>query len=248
MPTRLTAIFDAHRAAATWVDTVQEFGSGKLTLQEILTPAINLAENGYPVEPCTAYYWKNSEQLLRTASPNGDEMLLNGQAPAEGEVMRMPNLAQTFREVGANGKSAFYEGRIAEEIVKVVADLGGFITLEDLKTHKNTNDEPISVNYRGIDVYEMPPNGQGITALLALNILEGFDLSRLEHNSAEHLHLVIESLRIAFADTLYFVADPEFVSVPVQGLLSKEYAAQRRQLISPGAAAGGIVSKLFVER
>jgi len=114
------------------------------------------------------------------------------------------------------------------------------MTMEDLKEHVNTQDQVISTNYRGVDVYEMPPNGQGITALLALNILEGFDLASLEHNSAQHLHYVIESLRLAFADTRYFVADPEFVSIPVQGLLSKEYATSRRRLINPNTAIPNI--------
>ncbi|ODM99050.1 putative gamma-glutamyltransferase YwrD [Orchesella cincta] len=227
-------------AAAGWCDTIDLFGNKTLTLSEILAPAIRLAEDGYPVAEILADSWARSENLIKNASPNGGEMLLNGAAPKEGEIMKMPYLAQTFRDLAANGKTGFYEGRIGEEIVKVITNLGGNMTMEDLKDHVNTQDTVISTNYRGVDVYEMPPNGQGITALLALNILEGFDLSSLEHNSAQHLHYVIESLRLAFADTRYFVADPEFVSIPVEGLLSKEYAETRRRLINPDTAIPSI--------
>lgn len=226
---------------AGWVDTVEQFGSGNLSLSQILDPAINLAEKGYPVNVVTAHSWKKAEANLQSASANGGEMLLNGFAPGEGQIMKMPFLAQTFREIGTKGKAGFYEGKIAESIVEVVRERGGVLAAEDLKAHTNTFDEPIHVNYRGVDVYEIPPNGQGITALLALNILEGFDISSLEHNSSQHLHYVIESLRFAFADTRHYVADPTFVPVPVEGLISKAYAAQRRALINPTQAATTIV-------
>ncbi|CAG7830614.1 unnamed protein product [Allacma fusca] len=227
-------------APATWVETIEKLGSGKLHLLDVLSPAISLAENGYPVNVITAHGWKNSERLLQTASPNGGEMLLDGRAPEAGEIMRMPTLAESFRELALKGKAGYYEGRIAQAIVDVIQQTGGVMSLEDLKNHVNTEDTPIHVNYRGVDVYEMPPNGQGITALLALNILEAFDLTGLKHNSPEHLHLVIESLRVAFADTLYYVADPAFANVPIDGLISKEYAAERRRLISLDYAAGNI--------
>jgi gamma-glutamyltranspeptidase/glutathione hydrolase len=223
------------------VDAVNLFGSGNLTLSQILQPAINLAENGYPVGQVTAYYWARGERLLQTASENGNEMLLNGVAPKEGEIMRMSFLAQTFRSLGTNGKAGYYEGPIAQAIVDVIRETGGVLSLEDLKSHFSSQDIPIHVSYRGVDVYEMPPSGQGITALVALNILEGFDVGQLEHNSKEHLHLVVESLRLAFADTRFFVADPEYVTVPVTGLLSKDYAQARRALISLQNAAINIV-------
>lgn len=186
--------------------------------------------------------WARSERLIQTASPNGGEMLLNGRAPREGEIMRMPYLAQTFRELATSGKDGFYNGRIGEEIVKVVRQMGGIMSMEDLRVHTSTRDSVISTNYRGVDIFEMPPNGQGITALLALNILEGFDLSSLKHNSAQHLHYVIESLRLAFSDTRYFVADPAFVPIPVHGMLEKGYANERRKLINPNVAIPNIVS------
>jgi len=229
-------------AAAGWVDTVKKFGCRKLHLDEILSPAIRLAEDGYPVEPITAHNWARGEALLKSASSNGSELLLNGQAPKEGEIMRMPELAETMRTLARLGKKGFYRGRIAQAIVHVLEKRGGVLSLEDLAEHRNTTDTPIHVNYRGVDVYEMPPNGQGITTLLALNIMEGFKLDGLAHNSAPHLHLVIESLRLAFADTRYYVADPEFVTdIPVKGMLSKEYAETRRALINPKRAATNIV-------
>ncbi|KAJ6649887.1 Glutathione hydrolase-like YwrD proenzyme [Pseudolycoriella hygida] len=218
-------------AAAAWVDTVEQFGSQKLTLNEILTPAINMAEVGFPVAPVCAYYWKESEDLLRNVA-NGSEILLNGSAPKEGEIMKMPFLAETLRQLAAHKKKGFYEGRVGEAIVDVVRETGGIMNLKDLESHVSTQDQPVHVNYRGVDVYEMPPNGQGITALLALNILEGFTVKEMEHNSPEHLHVVIESLRLAFADTRFYVADPAIESIPVTGLLSKEYAAERKKLIN----------------
>lgn len=219
-----------------------------MTLSEILEPAIRLAEDGYPVGQITAHAWEKSERLIQTASPNGGEMLLDGKAPREGEIMKMPYLAQTFRELASGGKEAFYNGRIGQEIVKVITELGGVMTMDDLNAHKTTQDAVISTNYRGVDIYEMPPNGQGITALLALNILEGFDVSSLEHNSAQHLHYVIESLRLAFADARFYVADPAFVSIPVEGLLDKKYADERRKLISPNLAIPYVVSSIIIQR
>lgn len=180
------------------------------------------------------------KSLLRNAA-NGTEMLLNGVAPKEGEIMKMPFLAETFRELAANKKTGFYQGRIAQAIVDVINESGGFMSLKDLETHVSTSDEPVHVNYRGVDVYEMPPNGQGITALLALNILEGFNLDGVEHNSPQHLHLIIESLRLAFADARFYIADPEFENIPVRGFISKEYAAERRALINLQRAARDFV-------
>lgn len=178
--------------------------------------------------------------MLQNAS-NGSEMLLNGVAPKEGEIMKMPFLAETFRELGTNKKTGFYQGRIAQAIVDVIRENGGMMSLQDLESHDSSADEPVHVNYRGVDVYEMPPNGQGITALLALNILEGFNLEGMQHNSSEHLHIVIECLRLAFADARFYIADPAFETVPVAGLLSKDYAAERRRLINLSRAATNFV-------
>ena len=215
-------------AAAGWVDTIKKFGS--MPLDKILTPAVELAEEGFPVAPITARAWTRSASLIKEG-PYGEELLLNGEAPKEGELMKNPTLARTFRVLAEQGKAGFYEGRIAEVIIDLIQSLGGKMTLDDLRNHHSTFDDPISTNYRGVEVYEIPPNGQGITALIALNILEDFDIASMEHSSAEHLHLLIESMRLAFADTRWYVADPAVVNVPIMELLSKDYAATRRKLL-----------------
>jgi gamma-glutamyltranspeptidase/glutathione hydrolase len=215
-------------AAAGWVDTIDKFGS--MDISEVLEPAINLAANGFPVSPITAHAWANGVYKLKRG-PYGDEMLIDGRAPRVGELMRNLALARTFREVSESGKSGFYQGRIAEAIVDLIQSMGGFMTLEDLENHYSTFPEPISVNYKGLDVYEIPPNGQGITALIALNILEEYDLKGMGHQSSQAIHTMIEALRIAFADTRWYVADPDVVDVPIEELISKEYAAERRKLL-----------------
>jgi len=225
---------------------VEQFGSGRLKLAEILEPAIALAENGFPVNLCTAHFWELAVDKLRDASPNGHELLVNGnRAPKAGELMKMPFLGNTFRLLGAKGKEGFYKGQVAEAIVKVVNDAGGIISTDDLGNHSSTFVDPIHVNYRGVDIFECPPNGQGITALVALNILEGFQVSSLAQNSPEHIHLMIESLRLAFGDTRYYVTDPEFSKVPTTELISKDYATTRRSLISRSKAATNIVKQTF---
>ena len=220
-------------AAAGWVDTIQKFGS--MNLKEVLLPAISLAEEGFPVAPLTARSWQRGIKQLRMG-PNANEMLLNGEAPKEGEIMKNPTLGKTFRDLAERGKEGFYEGRIAEAIVELIQSFNGFMTVDDLKNHYNTYDKPISVNYRGVDIYEIPPNGQGITALIALNILEGFDVANMNHSSTEHLHTLIEAMRIAFADTRWYVADPDVVDVPISELLSKQYASERRKIIDANKA------------
>jgi gamma-glutamyltranspeptidase/glutathione hydrolase len=216
-------------AAAGWVDTITHFGT--MTLKEVLTPAINMGENGFPVSPITARLWNFGIPILKTG-PYYNELLNDGKAPRTGEIMKNVNLANTFRELAENGKAGFYEGRIAEEIVNVLELLGGVMSTDDLENHYNTFPDPISTNYKGLDVYEIPPNGQGITVLLALNILEEFDFNNIPHGSTTHLHLLIEAMRIAFADTRWYVADPDITHVPIQELISKEYSAKRRSLIN----------------
>ncbi len=220
-------------AAAGWVDTVEKFGTMKL--KEVLAPAIQLAERGFPVAPLTAASWQRGVKQLKQG-PHANEMMVDGRAPKAGEIMKIPTMAKTFRELAEHGKSGFYEGRVAEAIIELLQSKGGVMSHTDLKNHKNTFDEPISVNYRGIDVFEIPPNGQGITALIALNIIEEYDFTSIQHSSVEHLHLMIEAMRLAFADTRWYVADPAVVSVPIKELLSKDYATQRRKLIDPKKA------------
>ncbi|RLI02030.1 gamma-glutamyltransferase [Candidatus Bathyarchaeota archaeon] len=220
-------------AAAGWVDTIEKFGT--MTMPEVLAPAIRLGEEGFPVSPITARAWDRGIPKLKTG-PHYEEMLLNGKAPRAGEIMKNKNLAHTFHEVAEHGKAGFYEGRIAEEIVKVLEPMGGVMTVDDLKNHYNTFPEPITTNYKGLDVYEIPPNGQGITALIALNILEEYDFTGVPHGSTKHLHTLIEAMRLAFADTRWYVADPDVTDVPIQELISKKYAAKRRKLLNPEKA------------
>ena len=188
------------------MDAIELFGSKRLSLGEILEPSIALAQEGFPVGEVSAHSWQQYAYRL-DASPNGSELLLDGgRAPSAGDIFRNPGLASVFKDLANHGKAGFYESWIAESIVKGLTEAGGgYMTAEDLKEHYNTQDGPIHTNYRGYDVYEMPPNGQGITALVALNILEGFDISKCEYGSAEHLHYLIEGLRLAFADTRHYV-------------------------------------------
>ncbi|KAI0348402.1 gamma-glutamyltranspeptidase [Trametopsis cervina] len=224
--------------AAAWVDTVEKLGSGKLTLADVLAPAIRLAEEGAPVSEITGLSWQKAEKSIQNNSPNGDEMLLNGKAPKPGQVMKLPNLAKTFRSVAEHGKAGYYKGRIAEAIVELVQSKGGVLTLEDLAKHDTDWVEPIKYTFNEeVTVYECPPNGQGLTALIALGILDQLEaqgkirsLLEMEHNSPEYLHTLVETLRLAFADTQYFISDPAVHPVPVEELLSKEYLASRAKL------------------
>jgi len=216
-------------ACAGWFDLIERHGS--LSMAEILAPAIRLAAEGFPVGPITSYSWQRNAQNQLKFALNGHELTINGRGPKPGEIFRNPGLAHTLEAIARGGKSAFYQGEIAEAIVDVIKEAGGCMSAEDLAAHVSTWEEPISVMYRGLRVYECPPNGQGITALLALNILEGFDLASLALLSVERLHLMIEAMRLAFADSRWYVADPAFSKIPVQELLSKEYADERRKLI-----------------
>lgn len=221
-------------ACAGWVDLVEKHGS--LPLADILSPAIQLAEQGFPVAPLTSYYWRRgAENQLKTA-PNGREMTIDGRGPNPGETFRNPGLARTFKLLAAGGKKAFYEGEIAEAIVAVLQQASGAMSAQDLAGHTSSWEQPASVTYGGYRVHECPPNGQGLIALLALNLLEGFDLAGLGPLSPERLHLMIESLRLAFADGRWYITDPAIEQIPLAELLSKEYASERRKLISPKKA------------
>ncbi|KAJ4411286.1 hypothetical protein N0V85_003856 [Neurospora sp. IMI 360204] len=255
-------------AAAGWVDTVERFGSGKLTMEQILAPAIELGEKGFPVSEMTAYFWGRQEKGIREASPNFAEMLKADssapdgvRAPKAGEIIKLPNLAKTFRTLATEGKKGFYSGRIAEELVKVVNDLGGHLELADLQHHLETGSErvePISLKFPnphgtsetdGVELWEHPPNGQGIVALMALGILKhlikqgtipAFEPS--DHNTAPYLHAIVEALRISFADASWFVTDPNVApGVPTSQLISPPYLAERATLFSPSSANTSIL-------
>ncbi len=217
-------------ACAGWCDLVDQHGS--LPLECILSPAIRLAEEGFPVAPITSYFWQRGAEKQLSQSLNGRELTLDGRGPRPGEIFHNPGLARALKKVAESGKRAFYTGEIAEAIASVVQQAGGCLVPGDLAVHRSTWEEPASISYRGYRVYECPPNGQGLTALLALNILEGFDLAALHLDSVDRWHLLIEALRLAFADTRWYVADPDFSKLPLPQLLSKDYAAERRRLIA----------------
>jgi gamma-glutamyltranspeptidase/glutathione hydrolase len=221
-------------ACAGWCDLVSKFG--RLDMSLILTPAIRLAEAGFPVAPLTAYFWSRGAQRQLKTALGGAELTIDGRAPDPGEVFRNPGLGRTLRAVADGGKEAFYLGEIAEAIANVVQQAGGCLGEEDLAAHRSAWEEPISSDYGGLKIWECPPNGQGLAALLGLNILEGYDLADMPPLSARRLHLQIEAMRLAFADTSWYVADPAFNPAPLGELLSKEYAAARRQLIDPAKA------------
>jgi gamma-glutamyltranspeptidase/glutathione hydrolase len=216
-------------ACAGWCDLIAKHGS--LSLTEILAPAIRLADEGFPVAPITAHFWgRGADRQLKSAL-NGHEMTIDGRAPKAGEIFRNKGLARTFKLVAEQGAQGFYQGLVAESIIAVIKEAGGCMSAEDLALHVSTWASPISVDYRGLRVYECPPNGQGITALIALNILEGFDLASMDLLSPEKMHVMIEAMRLAFADAKWYVSDPAFSKIPMKELLSKEYASERRKLI-----------------
>ena len=203
---------------------------GSMPLSRLLEPAIRYAEDGFPVSEVIAWQWENNLPKLRSY-PSGEEFLVDGNAPSKGDRMRLPTLATTLRAIAEGGCEAFYHGPIAEKMASFVQEHGGWLTVEDLAAHTSDWDEPISVDYRGVTCWECPPNGQGIAALEALNIAEGFDIGAMGAQSPDAYHHLIESMRLAFADAYRYVADPRVVDVPTAQLLSKEYAAQRRELI-----------------
>jgi len=216
-------------ACAGWFDLLEKHGS--LSMADILVPAIRLASNGFPVAPLTSWFWKRGAGRQLQSAPNGRELTLDGRGPEPGEIFRNPGLARTLSAIAEGGRQAFYEGEIAAAIVAVLKQVGGRMAESDLAEHVSTWETPISADYRGLRVYECPPNGQGLAALLALNILDGFDLAPLASLSTERTHLVIEALRLAFADARWHVADPAFNNIPLDQLLSKGYASTRRNLI-----------------
>ena len=216
-------------ACAGWCDLVDRYG--RLKMSQVLAPAIRLADEGFPVAPLTAYFWSRGVERQLKSAPGGAELTIDGRAPRAGEIFRNPGLTCTFRAVAEGGKDAYYQGAIAEAIAMVIESAGGCLVASDLAAHMSTWDDPISTTYRGLRIWECPPNGQGLAALLGLKILEGFDLTEHPPLSTRRLHLEIEAMRLAFADTSWYVADPAFDPAPLELLLSKQYAAERRLLL-----------------
>jgi gamma-glutamyltranspeptidase/glutathione hydrolase len=217
-----------------WVTLLEKYGTMKLA--DLLEPAIECAENGFPVMEKTAEDWNSEVAKLKKSPAAAANYLVDGRAPRPGEIFRQPNLARTLRTLGRGGRDAFYKGEIARAIADYCEKNGGFISLADLAAQKSDWVDPISTNYRGYTVYEIPPNGQGLTALLTLNILEGFDLAALSKQPVRYYHTLIEATKLAFADRNRYIADPAFSKAPVVELLSKNYAAKRRALINPNKA------------
>jgi gamma-glutamyltranspeptidase / glutathione hydrolase len=209
---------------------------GKLTFAEVLEPAIHYASEGFPVSEIIAKQWQAAVPLLSHYPSSAQTYLIDGKAPQAGEVHRQPNLARTLTLLASEGRDAFYRGEIAQQIVQFSRLNGGYFELEDFASHTTEWVEPIRTDYHGYTMLELPPNGQGITALIALNLLEGFDLAAMEYGSAAYYHLLIEATKQAFADRNRYVADPAFAVVPVRELLSKAYAAARRKEIASDCA------------
>ncbi len=213
---------------------------GKLPMKDVLAPAIGYAREGFPVSELIAWYWNLSVPRLSKFPGFSEQFTIDGRAPAKGEIWKNPHLANTLETLARGGRDAFYKGAIARTIADYIKSQGGFLSAADLAAHKGEWVEPVSTNYRGYDVWELPPNGQGIAALQMLNILEGYDLKGYGFGSPEHIHLFVEAKKLAFADRAKFYADADFVKVPVARLISKEYAAERRKLISMDKAANAV--------
>jgi gamma-glutamyltranspeptidase/glutathione hydrolase len=226
-------------APAAWRDLHQRFG--RLPFASLFESAIAYAEQGYPISPKNFFNWRWAVDVVHPEL-HGEEFAgfgavftPRGRVPQIGELWRNPDLACTLRLLAQTNVEAFYHGEIAQAIAAFSAQTGGFLSLHDLAQHSSTWVEPISSTYRGYDVWELPPNGQGLAALIALNILEGFDLKQFPRESAESYHLQLEAMKLAFVDAQRYISDPERVTIPTRELLSREYAARRRALIGDQA-------------
>ncbi len=217
-----------------WFEMHKKFGT--LPMETILSPAIRYAREGFPVSEVIAYYWRSARSLSRF--PNVSETYMpEGAPPSKGEIFRNPFLANTLEKIAAGGRDVFYKGEIARIIDQFMKENGGFLSYEDLAGHSSEWVEPISVNYRGYDVWELPPNGQGTAALQILNILEGFDIASMGFGTADYIHHFVEAKKLAFEDRAKYYADPDFNELPIEQLISKEYAVERQKLINPNRAA-----------
>ena len=218
-----------------WFELHNKFG--QLPMQKILSPAIKYAREGFPVSELIAYYWNKS--VPRLAPQKGDfkkTFTIQGKAPRKGQIFKNPDLAHSLSLIASKGRDVFYKGEIAKKIDRFMKNNGGYLRYEDLASHHSQWVTPLSTNYRGYDVFELPPNGQGLAALQMLNILENYDLKKSGFLSPETLHLMVEAKKLAFEDRAKFYADMDFNKLPISGLLSKRYAAQRSKLIGDRAA------------
>ncbi len=210
---------------------------GRLDMKEILVPAIRYAREGFPVSEVIAYYLQSSKARLSQYPGFAETYMPDGDMPKKGEMFRNPRLANTLEAIAEKGRDEFYRGDIARRIDAYMAEQGGLLTYDDLAAHESEWVTPVSTNYRGWDVYELPPNGQGIAALQILNVLEGYDLSAMGFGSTQYIHTFVEAKKLAFEDRAKYYADMDFVDVPVEVLISKDYANERRKLIDENKAS-----------
>ncbi|MHA7862940.1 gamma-glutamyltransferase [Flagellimonas marinaquae] len=218
-----------------WFTLHEKFG--KLSMEEILQPSIAYGNNGFPVSEVIAYEMASSYESVRDQPGFAQTYMPKGRPPVKGEVFVNKDLANTYQLIAKNGRDAFYKGSIAKTIDRYMKKHGGFLSYEDLASHTSNWVTPVSINYRGYDVWELPPNGQGTAALQMLKILEGFDIAKMGFGSAEYLHVLTEAKKLAYEDRAKFYADPEFNKIPLDALLSDDYALQRRNLINLDKAA-----------
>ncbi|MCA9884879.1 MAG: gamma-glutamyltransferase [Anaerolineae bacterium] len=235
MPERSVHAVTVPGAAQGWQDLIERFGT--MPLGEVLQDAIHYAETGYVVSPVFGSSWSlRSVEAFLKESPNTEDYLPGGSSPEVGQIVQLPGLAKTLRAVAEGGAQAFYEGPIAEAIVSTLQSLGGTMTLDDLRNHTSTWADAITADYRDVTVVEHPPNGQGLAALIALRIANEWDLASMEDQSPEKLHLMVEAMRLAFADARQYIADPSKVPVPVDALLDEAYLSERRKMVSADRA------------
>ena len=218
-----------------WVKLHEKFG--KMDFQSLFEPTIEYAENGFPVTETIAYYLDRSKKRFENYPNFRDVWLKNGKMPAKGEIFKNPQLAKTLKIIADQGRAGFYEGHVATTMADFIQSQGGFLSYEDLSSFHSEWTPPVSSNYRGYDVWELPPNGQGIAALQILNILENYNIKKMGLFSAEYIHLFTEAKKLAFADRAKYYADPDFSKIPVQELISKSYAKDRAKLINLSKAA-----------
>ncbi len=213
-----------------WVKLHEKFG--KLKFKSLFEPTIEYAEKGFPITETIAYYLDKSQKRFENYPNFSEVWIKNGKMPQKGEIFKNPQLANTLRIIAEKGRAGFYEGEIAQTMANFVQAQGGFLTYDDLAGFHSEWTQPVSSNYRGYDVWELPPNGQGIAALQILNILENYDLKKMGLFSSEYIHLFTEAKKIVFADRAKYYADPNFSNIPVNELISKSYAKERAKLIN----------------
>src|SRR5947208_7381960 len=226
-----------------WFEALERFGT--LAAETIFAPAIAYAEEGVPVtSKLSGWLTQAAVPVLKRWESSARVYLPDNRPPKTGDVLRQPNLASTYRMLAKEGRDAFYRGPIAREITDYVQQCGGVLGIEDMQKHHSDWVEPISTNYRGYDVFEFPPNSQGLTALEMLNIIEGYNVKSLGYQTPEYLHILLEAKKLAFADRDQYISDPDFVDVPVERLVSKEYAELQRTRINPQRAASSVAAGL----